>query len=125
MNFFVQFSFQFFVQFFQIFSKITFWAHRVHQILLYHVRKVIKTSNTKSLWQAVNASKDTSNYILPKTLDDLGMEIHDDEVADAFASFFDTNVKTLLDEVSVDDNSGDKFFKTEPNTRVCMKPLKT
>ena len=99
----------------------------------HNVKKVIQPGSTKTLWQAVNIAKDTCNSTLPKTLYDGEAEVHQDEVANAFASYFDNKIKNVLEEVTIDENvyngrklvdTSDKFFMTEPEILQCMKTLK-
>ena len=59
------------------------------------VRRGILPGNSKSLWTAVRIAKDQNIESLPKTLYSNGIEIPKDNVAEAFAGFFDAKVKDI------------------------------
>ena len=70
---------------------------------------------------------------MPKTLYNGEAEVHQNEVANVFASYFDNKIKSLLDEVTINENvyngrklidTSDKFFMSEPEIFQCMRTLK-
>jgi hypothetical protein len=63
------------------------------------VRKIVTPGSTNSLWKAVKAAMD-----VPRTLFEKGVRVSKNSVQDRFATFFDTKIKRLLDEVTIGEN---------------------
>ena len=54
-----------------------------------NIRKQIKLGNTKSLWNAVNASKDNGSTALPNVMPLDGDVVSGNERSQCFADFFE------------------------------------
>jgi hypothetical protein len=97
------------------------------------VRRGIIPGNSKSLWTAVRIAKDQNTECFPKVVFENGVKIPEDNIPDAFAAFFDSKVKTLVQDTLIDPNiyngrskiqSLDCFFMGEEAILDCVKTLK-
>jgi hypothetical protein len=98
-----------------------------------NVRRSIIPGNTQSLWKVVKVARDINVNTLPVNLCINGAQIIDSEKAEAFATFFDTKIKSVLNSVSINEdnyngkkivNSEDKMFNDKNAVIEVMKSLK-
>ena len=66
------------------------------------IRKQIKPGNTKSLWNAVNASKDIGHSSLLNVMSLDGKVVSGKERSQCFADFFEQKVRNMLNEPFID-----------------------
>ena len=98
-----------------------------------HVRRSIIPGNSGSLWKAVKAARDVNSSELPDKMYLNGILIEEKELPDAFANFFDTKIKNIASEITIENDvyngkriveAEDKMFMTRDNIRECIMSLK-
>ena len=66
------------------------------------VRKGIVPGNSRSLWSAVNMSKDIGPNEIPSNMYHKDMRVPDNEVANCFAVFFEEKVAKIVKSANID-----------------------
>ena len=97
------------------------------------VRKDIVPGNSKSLWSAVNASKDLGSNDIPNNMYYNKIKVPDGEVANCFATFFQDKVEKIVNNAIIDPEvyngrrklvAADSNFMSENDIIECVKQLK-
>ena len=105
-----------------------------HNLQSCKVRKLIKPGNSQSLWKAVNTAKDINPDSLPKSMYENGVLINQYDCADIFASFFDNKIRSIVEQVNIDENiyngtrkvfSQEEMFMDPLSVKQCMLTLKS
>jgi hypothetical protein len=68
------------------------------------VRRLIVPGNTGSLWKAVKTARDSTSNPLPNRLYLNDILVPGKELPDTFAAYFDSKIKNLLGDTTVDNN---------------------
>jgi hypothetical protein len=96
-------------------------------------QEINNNRNTKSLWKAVKVARNINVNTIPDKLCINGTQIKDSEKAEAFATFFDEKIKSVLNTVNIKEdhyngntivNSEDKMFMDKIAIIEVMKSLK-
>ena len=97
------------------------------------IRQGIIPGNSKTLWDSVKLAKDMNIDELPTEMHLDNEKIEEEDIADAFADFFENKIKDLLEEISIDDEvyNGERKihttcynFMTSPNIEEAIRSLK-
>ncbi len=97
------------------------------------VRRSIVPGSSQSLWRAVKIAKDVNTTALPSQLYWNNAEINSVNLPDAFACFFDSKIRNVINEVEIDNtvyngkklvNTNNSMFMTPEAIRSCMLSLK-
>ena len=82
----------------------------------------------------MKTAKDINPDNLPKSMYGNGMLINQDDCADVFASFFDNKIRSIVEQVNIDENvyngtrkvfSQEEMFMDPPSVKQCMLTLKS
>ena len=76
--------------------------------------------NSKSLWNAVNASKDIGASLLPGCMTLDGVKVNEDKRSSCFASYFVRKIKSITDNTLIDSNVYNGSKKLEANNEMFM-----
>jgi hypothetical protein len=104
-----------------------------HNNRLKNIRRIIKPGNSKSMWSAVKAAKDINYCGLPATMLENGTEIPNKLLPNRIASFFDTKIKNVISQITLDESVYNGYKKLEsqegnfmsgPAVLACIKALK-
>ena len=68
------------------------------------MRRCLVPGNSKSLWNAVNLAKDINPTEIPVNMTDNSNSINPNDLSDAFAQFFDSKVKLIVETCEVKNN---------------------
>ena len=97
-------------------------------------QRTIIPGNSKSLWKAVKIAKNTNTDEIPNEMTVENNKANFDSLPDAFAEFFNTKIKKIVEEVQIDPNvyNGkrkirveDDFFMSKNEIIIAVKSLKT
>ena len=89
--------------------------------------------NCKSLWNAVKAAKDNGINQIPKSMTLGGKTVAEEERSDCFASFFETKVRKITNEIRVDPGvyngsrkifACDQMFMSALEVESCIRSIK-
>ena len=90
--------------------------------------------NSKSLWDAVGASRDIGANVLPASMTLGNLDIGEHERSSSFASYFEQKIKSITDSTIIDDNvyNGaqkmmveDSMFMSTREVEACIKSIMT
>ena len=96
------------------------------------IQRSIIPGNPKSIWNAVKVAKNTNVANIPKVMYRNGIQIQKNDLPDAFASFFEDKINTILNETVIDPevyngktklNAQSENFMTEPDILLAVKSL--
>ena len=68
------------------------------------IRRSLVPGNQGSLWNAINNAKDINPNKIPKNMKLKGTVINQNELAESFAEFFDSKVKSIVETCEVKNN---------------------
>ena len=96
------------------------------------IQRSIIPGNPKSIWNAVKVAKNTNVANIPSTMYLDGIQIQNNELPDAFASFFEDKINKILNETVIDPevyngktklNAQSQNFMTESDVLLAVKSL--
>ena len=88
------------------------------------MRKGILPGNSRSLWSAVNISKDIRSSEIPINMYYNEEKILEKEVANCFANYFDEKVDKIVKDQNIDPNVYNGNTKLTATDRSFMSPLR-